>query len=423
MMKDTKQQCNPVHFFREAAPYIQAHKNKTVVIALASELIASEWLKNILSDVAILSALGLKIVLVHGTRYHIDQRLQDKVGNPQQVRITDTKTLETVKQIVGEQRVHIENTLSYILNSPPIINGEVSVIAGNFITAKPIGIKEGVDYQYSGLVRKVQTERIKQLIKNNIILLSPLGLSPTGVSYNLRYEDVAISTARAIQADKLIFISPVFKQLDKELTLQQTREQQKDYPVFADIEQAILAGVSRVHLLNGEVDGSLLLELFTREGVGTMISDNRFETIKQAELQDISEIINLIRPLEKKGVLIKRSREQLELEINNFSVLKRDNNVIACAALYPIVGSEIAEIACFVVAPDYRGQDKGDLLLNHMEEIATEQGIKMLLVLTTQTTDWFQERGFTKGSVEQLPPEKQSLYNYQRNSQVLFKSL
>jgi amino-acid N-acetyltransferase len=422
-MKVTEKQCNPVHFFREAAPYIQAHKNKTVVIALASELIASEYLKNILSDVAILSALGLKIVLVHGTRHHIDQRLQRQPHTQKQARVTDELTLETVKQVVGEQRVHIENTLGYILNSPPVINGEVSVISGNFITAKPIGIKDGIDYQYSGLVRKVQIERIKQLVNNNIILLSPLGLSPTGVSYNLRYEDVAISTATAIQADKLIFISSIFNQLPKELTLQQAREKQNDYPIFADIEQAILSGVSRVHLLNGEVDGGLLLELFTREGIGTLISDNRFETLKQASLQDIGAIINLIRPLEEKGVLIKRSREQLELEINNFSVLKRDNNVIACAALYPIANRDIAELACFVVAPDYRGQDKGDLLLNHMEEIASTQGIKTLLVLTTQTTDWFQERGFTKGAVEQLPPEKQNFYNYQRNSQVLFKAL
>jgi amino-acid N-acetyltransferase len=420
----TEPQCNPVQFFREAAPYIQAHKNKTAIVALASELIASSRLKSILSDIAILSALGLKIILVHGTRWHINQQLGIAHADAPKTRITDEATLEVVKKAVGEQRVQIENALGFILNSPPIISDEVSVVSGNFITAKPIGVMGGVDYQFSGKVRKLHGERIKQqLAANNIVLLSPLGLSPTGVSYNLRYEDVAISTATALQADKLIFISPEFQNLPKELTLQQASKKQADSSLFTDIEQAIMQGVSRVHLLNGEIEGSLLLELFTRDGVGTLISDDRFETVQSAVLNDISAIVNLIRPLEEKGILIKRSREQLELEINNFVVLKRDNNVIACAALYPIANSEAAELACFVVAPDYRGQDKGEQLLGFIEDLAKEKGYVNLFVLTTQTTDWFQEKGFAKSSVEELPPEKQGLYNYQRNSKVLFKKL
>lgn len=424
MPEPSRQHCNPVYLFREAAPYIQSHKNKIIVIALASELIASDHLKNILRDIATLSTLGVKIILVHGVRWHIDQHPNTSKQKIKGVRVTDQTSSDIIRGIVGEQRLFIENRLSFILNAPGVMSTKTSVISGNFIIAKPIGIRDGVDFLYSGLVRKLQTERIQQqLDAHNIVLLSPSGLSPTGVSYNLSYKDVAIHTAKAMQADKLVFIAKEFHALPKEMSLKQALQQQKQYPVFVDIEAAIQAGVSRVHLLDGELDGGLLLELFTRDGVGTLISDDRFEQISQANLIDIAAIIELIRPLEKQGVLIKRSREQLELEISNFYVLKRDQKVIACAALYPISDSNSVEMACFVVDSVYRGQDKGDLLLKHLEKKAKHTGFSSMIVLTTQTTDWFQERGFVVKNVKALPPKRQALYNFQRNSHVLIKPL
>lgn len=413
-----------VPFFRQAAPYIRSHQHKTMVIALASELIASPQFKRILSDIAILSTLGIKLILVHGVSHFIDQDKRVMQRKHQGIRITDEASLQLIQRIIGEQRVRIEHNLGFILNTPPIMTPEIGVVSGNFIIAKPIGIRQGVDFLYSGKVRKLQQTRLEQqLAAHNIVLLSPLGFSPTGVSYNLHYHDVAVSTAKTLQADKLIFISSHTLQLPKELTLQEAQAKAKDQPILADISQAIHAGVSRVHLLDGTVDGSLLLELFTQDGIGTLISDNRFETIQAAKLSDISAIIDLIRPLEKQGLLIERSREQLELEIDNFVVMKRDDNVIACAALYPIKQSRSAELACFVVDTHYRGQDKGDLLLKFMEEQARQQTYQHLLVLTTQAIDWFQERGFDKQSVSALPEEKKQLYNYQRNSQVLCKPL
>lgn len=424
MSDSSRQHCNPVKLFREAAPYIQSHKNKTIVIALSSELIASEHLKNTLRDIATLATLGLKIILVHGVRWHIDQHPDTGKQKINGVRVTDHISNNLIRGIVGEQRLFIESQLSFILNTPGVMNAETSVISGNFIIAKPIGVRGGVDFLYTGLVRKLQNERIQQqLDAHNIVLLSPNGLSPTGVSYNLSYKDVAIHTAKAMQADKLVFIANEFSALPKEMSLKQALQLQANYPVFVDIEAAIQAGVSRVHLLDGELDGGLLLELFTREGVGTLISDDRFEHIGQASLTDIGAIIELIRPLEKQGVLIKRSREQLELEISNFYVLKRDRKVIACAALYPIAESNAVEMACFVVDSSYRGQDKGDLLLKHLVKTATNAAFKTMLVLTTQTTDWFQERGFVIKPVTALPPKRQALYNFQRNSHVLMRSL
>lgn len=424
MSVSSRQHCNPVKLFREAAPYIQAHKNKTIVIALSSELIASEHLKNTLRDIATLATLGLKIILVHGVRWYIDQHPDTSKQKINGVRVTDHISNNLIRGIVGEQRLFIESQLSFILNTPGVMSAETSVISGNFIIAKPIGVRDGVDFLYTGLVRKLQNARIQQqLDAHNIVLLSPNGLSPTGVSYNLSYKDVAIHTAKAMQADKLVFIANEFSALPKEMSLKQALQLQTDYPVFVDIEAAIQAGVSRVHLLDGELDGGLLLELFTREGVGTLISDDRFEHIEQANLSDIGSIIELIRPLEKQGVLIKRSREQLELEISNFYVLKRDRKVIACAALYPIAESDAVEMACFVVDSSYRGQDKGDLLLKHLVKTATNAAFKTMLVLTTQTTDWFQERGFVIKPVTALPPKRQALYNFQRNSHVLMRSL
>lgn len=413
-----------VQFFRQAAPYIRSHQHKTMVIALDSELIASSYFKLILSDIAILSTLGIKLILVHGVSHFIDQEPRVTQRKYQGIRVTDETSLQLIQRIIGEQRVRIEHNLGFILNTPPILTPEIGVVSGNFIIAKPIGIKQGVDFLYSGRVRKLQQARIEQqLAAQNIVLLSPLGFSPTGVSYNLHYHDVAISTAKTLQADKLIFITAQTSLLPKEMTLQEAQDKASEQPILADISQAIHAGVSRVHLLDGTIDGGLLLELFTQDGVGTLICDNRFETIQAATLADISEIIHLIRPLEKQGLLIERSREQLELEIDNFVVMKRDENVIACAALYPIEQSATAELACFVVDSQYRGQDKGDLLLKFMEDCARQHQYQHLLVLTTQAIDWFQERGFAKQRVSALPEEKKQLYNYQRNSQILCKAL
>ena len=259
------------------------------------------------------------------------------------------------------------------------------------------------------------------------MLLSCLGFSPTGEAYNLRYEDVASFVAKQIQADKLIFINQHQYNLPREIDLQDIEELINDpastYPLLKDITSALQQGVKRVHLIDETSNGGLLLELYTRDGVGTMFTGSLYDVVRQASIDDVSGITELIEPLEVKGVLIKRSREQLELEITNFTVIKRDGKVIGCAALYEMDDNITGELACLVIHPDYRTGGRGDTLLKAITKTAKAKHLKRLLVLTTQSIDWFKERDFTFGEVEELPEKKKALYNYQRNSKVLFKSI
>lgn len=416
---------NRVSFFREAAPYIHSHRGKTFVVAFAGEVIASAKFPQVMQDLAIISSLGARLILVHGTRPQIDERLHQN-NTPIQIhngiRVTDLPTLLAAQEAIGFLRIRIENQLTHILNQPSISSNGLGIISGNFITARPMGIHDGVDYRFTGLIRRINHGLIQQqLDANHIVLLSPMGYSPTGEAYNLRYEHVAIVAAKALSADKLIFLSYQPLNMPRKLTLDEAKTYQHEFILPA--LEALDAGVDRVHLIDAEMDGALLLEMYTRDGVGTMISEDKFEQLRSATVEDISSILNLIRPLENKGTLVKRSREHLEMEIHNFHVITRDDQVIACAALYNTDDDQVGELACFVVHPQYRGSQRGDKLLDHVTQRAHQQGKTKLVALTTQTTDWFRERGFTKGKIEDLPPNKKSLYNYRRNSQVLFKQI
>ncbi len=415
-----------IDFFREAAPYIHLHRGKTFVIAFSGDVIDDPHFSSISNDIAILSALGVHIILVHGARLQIDRHLQQvdyPIDISNDLRVTDAQTLKIVKETVGSLRVEIENKLSHALNRPPIINEGLGVLSGNFITAKPVGVFEGIDYQYTGKVRKINTSLIQSLLANdNIVLLSSLGFSPTGEAYNLRYEDVANFIAKQIQTDKLIFITQNQYNLPREIDLQDIEQTTATYPLLKDIGSALKQGVKRVHVINHKENGGLLLELYTRDGIGTMFTASLYDEIRQANIDDVSGIIELISPLEEQGILIKRSREQLELEIANFIISKRDGKVIACAALYNM-DNKTGELACLVIHPDYRTGGRGDKILSAIKKLAKKKQLQQLLVLTTQSIDWFKERGFIMGTVEDLPAKKKALYNYQRNSKVLFKQL
>lgn len=419
--------CSSVSFFREAAPYIHGHRDKTFVIAFAGEVIELPQFRQIMQDVAIVATLGAKVVLVHGTRPQINARLartQTPVRLHKGIRVTDETALIAAQEAIGFLRIQIENLLSHALAQPSLHSHTLEIVSGNFITAQPLGIHDGIDYGYSGLVRKINHSFIsRQLQADHIILMSPLGYSPTGEAYNLRYEQVAITTAKALQADKLIFLSEQPLNLPPELTPEEAQAYRQHNELMPAVLEALETKVERIHLLNAQMDGALLLELYTRDGVGTLVAAEQFETLRAATVEDISGILDLIRPLEQKGTLIKRSREQLELEIHKFYIITRDREVIACVALYNTDDPDTVELACLAVNPQYRGGNRGDKLLKHVAQVAYAQGKSRLLVLTTQTTQWFRERGFVKASIDELPANKKSLYNYQRNSQVLFKQL
>lgn len=426
----SNEQSSRINFFHEAAPYIHNHRDKTFVIAISGEVIAHPRFRKILKDITVLMTLGVRVILVHGARAQVNQELdlidhQIEVKND--LRITDQITLVTAKSVIGAMRIDIENKLTSILNSPPMIQNVTGVLSGNLITAKPLGILNGVDYKHTGEVRKINVPLIHSLLESrNLILLSPLGFSPTGETYNLRYEQVASFTAKAVQADKLIYLHAETLELPRQIEKKGLNELIKQYPskhLYQDISDALNQGIQRVHLIHADIQGGLLLELYTRDGVGALFSTNNYEDIYPATIEHVKGILELIKPLEEKGTLIKRSREQLELEIDNFSVIERDQKVIGCAACYVIKDTQIGELACMAIHSDYYGQQRGDALLDYISQKALSLGLTHLLVLTTQTIDWFQERGFVLGSVDDLPKAKKELYNFQRKSKILLKAL
>lgn len=430
-----------VNWFRNSSPYIHAHRNRTFVIFFSGVAVTEPEFDNLIHDFALLKSLGVRLVLVHGIRPQIDEQLLQQGDTPKfhhHLRITDAATLQYVKQAAGLVRVEIEALLSMGVSGSPMAGAKIRVASGNFVTAKPLGVLEGIDYCYTGKVRRIDTEAIhRQLDHNNLVLISPIGYSPSGEIFNLSAEEVATEVAIALQAEKLILLteqtclSPDDNGPIQQLTTDQARTLLQQSPNIPDVLvrslhaaiQSCQQGVRRAHLINRHLDGALLLELFTRDGIGTLISSNEFETIRSATLDDIGGIMELIKPLEQQGILVKRSREKLEMEINDYVAIERDGLIIGCTAFHIMQGYPYAEIACLAVHPDYQRGARGNRLLEYLVNNAQKQAIKRLYVRSTQTMHWFVERGFNACEIEDLPKPMQSAYNYQRNSKVLYKDV
>lgn len=430
-----------VNWFRQAGPYINSHRNKTFVVLFSGEAVADERFSSLIHDFSLLHSLGIRLVLVHGARTQIEERLREagrELYYANGLRITDGEALISVKQAVGRVRIRIEATLSMGLANSPMQGARIRVVSGNFVTARPLGVREGVDYCFTGEVRRIDTQAIKTWLDNDaIVLLSPLGYSPTGEIFNVSAAEVATSAASALRADKLLLLyegagpldsvgEPV-RQLspsDTEHLLAEHHELSKDMAHYlSHALHACRAGVRRIHLVSRAVDGALLLELFTRDGVGTLITADIYEGIRSATIDDVGGILELIRPLEAKGSLVRRSRERLEMEIERFTVVERDGTIIGCAALYPFPQERLGELACVAVHPDYRNKGRADTLLRFIENKAVKHNLQRLFVLTTHTAHWFQERGFEPAEIIDLPVHKQAMYNLQRRSKVFIKSL
>ncbi|MFZ7143033.1 amino-acid N-acetyltransferase [Avibacterium avium] len=429
-----------VQWFRQSTPYVNMHRGKTFVIMLDGDTIASPNFINIINDISLLHSLGIKLAIVFGARLQINQLLEQQGITPiyhKNIRITDPQTFDLVKQAVGKLNYDISARLSLRLPHSEVIN----VVSSNFILAQPIGVDDGVDYQLSGKIRRIDSEKIQQqLNQGSIVLLGPIAPSVTGETFNLPFEEVATQVAIKLKAEKLIAFSDTQGILndqqetiadllpqDAEQYLSRLISQDQYHSSQARFLQAAIevcrAGVKRSHLLSYEEDGSLLQELFTRDGVGTQLSMESSESIRLANVADIPALLELIYPLEQQGILVKRSREQLEMEISNYTIIDRDSVVIACAALNIYPQEKMAEMACVAVHPDYRNSSRGDILLEAIQKRAKEQHIERLFVLTTRTVHWFQERGFYLAQVEDLPVEKREKYNYQRRSKILIKDL
>ena len=431
---------NSIQWFRDAAPYIHAHRGKTVVIAFDGAALLESNFPSLIEDIALLSSLGLKLVLVHGVRPQTEQALQG-AGHQTEIhkglRITDQSALAIAKQVSGSVRVDIEALFSTNTQNTAMANSALHIASGNYVTAQPVGVVDGIDHLHTGKVRKINAAAIQQQLENNhLVLLSPLGYSPTGEVFNLSAEDIAVSAASALHADKLILLMESeslqhqdgkrVDQLNAKQALLLTENSHLNEEVITHLRSAITAceqGVARTHLISRQHEGALLQELYTRDGEGCLVTNETYEDTRAAQIDDVTGILELLKPLEDSGVLVYRSREQLELEIAHFTVVERDGKVIACAALYPYITEQCAELACIAVAPEYSESGRGNALLHAIEQQAQQLAISHLFVLTTQTAHWFVERGFVESSLQQLPEQKRELYNLQRNSKVFSKTL
>lgn len=433
-----------VNWFRQSAPYVNAHRHKTFVIMVGGECIAHQNFPNIVNDIALLNTLGIKIVLVYGARPQIEDALSKNGIESQfhqQQRVTTEEAFVFIKQVIGQLQLEINAQLSRGLINTPMQGASINVISGNFITAQPIGVSDGVDLCHTGKVRRVDVNGIKrQLEQNAIVVISGIGYSMTGESFNLSAEEVATQLAVRLKADKMIGFCSEKGVLDSANNVipEMFPAQAKQRLLELESSGAILtgtaiylraaiascaAGVPRSHLVSYSDDGSLLQELFSREGVGTQIVMASSEQLRGATIADIAGIVDLIQPLEEQGLLVRRSREQLEVEIDRFTVVERDGLIIGCAALYPAKDNQSGEMACVATHPEYRKASRGDALVTKISEQAKALGLSKLFVLTTSSIHWFRERGFEPVGLDQLPIEKQALYNFQRNSKILIKNI
>jgi len=433
-----------IDWFRNSSSYINAHRKKVFVVLLTGETIAHENFSNIMHDITLLHSLGVKLVLVHGARPQISDALAQasiELKYHQGLRITDVDGLQVIKQTVGAMSIDIEAQFSMGLANSPMHGADIKVSRGNYITARPLGIIDGVDFALTGKVRKVNATAIQQhLDTNSIVLLSNLGYSPTGEVFNLSAEEVATDVAIAMRADKLILFLPQRGVMDEHGNLASALSPvaaESLFDALADdspqaqngVRESLAAAIKassksvhRCHLINFADNGALIEELFTRDGNGTLVSRDHFELLRAATIEDVGGILELIAPLEAAGVLVHRSRELLESEIDHFKVIELEGTIIACAAIYPL-DDECGEIACIAIHKDYQDSGRGDHLLRALEKQAHKQGLSKVIVLTTQTAHWFMERGFTPVAISELPIRKQQMYNYQRNSKAFRKQL
>jgi amino-acid N-acetyltransferase len=430
-----------VHWIRAAAPYVHAFRGRTFVIAFGGEVVADDSFLGVVHDVNLLVSLGIRLVVVHGCRPQVETILAQQGYESRYhhgVRITDADAMDCVLEAAGQVRARIEALLSLGLANSPMAGARNRVSSGNYITAKPMGVVDGTDMQHTGEVRRVDTEAIQQRTDDgDIVLISPIGYSPTGEIFNLTVEEVAMQVAVRLNATKLIFLMDTEgvrnsrRQLltdlstrDAEALLAHPERLAPDVRVY--LPAAVRAcdnGVKRAHLISRLHDGALLIELFTRDGVGTMVASSALANLRSATIDDVGGILAIIAPLEEQGILVRRSRERLEAEIERFVVAEYDGHIIGCAALYAFPEDRLGELAALAVHPDFRREGYGEALMTEIEARARKLKLSQLFVLTTKTAHWFQERGFRAAAVGDLPQQKQALYNYQRKSQVYRKML
>jgi len=431
--------------FRLSAKFINQFNNKTFVIAIGGEVIGDDQFKSIACDINLLHSMNINIVLVHGIRPQIDQKLKHETTKTQlikNIRVTKKEMLNDIVEVNGLIKTHIEATLSSGILDSPMLGSNIKVSSGNFITARPLGVIDGVDMELTGQIRKIDTNAITDKLSNKeIVIISPLGYSPIGDIFNLSYEQTAAHVSQAIKAEKLIYyinangILNIRGELIPELTtfkakhLIESIENPKnapfisyhDFNILKSSLYAIKNNIEKVHLINRNINGSVIEEIFTDKGSGTVLTEYSLQNIRAAEIRDINQIINIIEPLEKEGVLVVRKNKNIDKDINYFYVIEHDHNIIGTVALYQY--EEMMEIACFAIHDNYQNLGYGKKLLRFCEQKAMNKNIKNLFILTTQSEHWFIENNFSLTDRKFIPDERKKTYTIERNSKYFIKRL
>ncbi len=410
----------PIHWLRQTSPYINTHRGKTFVVWFSDSLIEADNFTTLVHDLTLLSHLGIRLVLVHGMRVQIDAELSRRQIASQygtdsyskrRMRITTTESLPAITAVIGDIRCQLESAFSTGLPNSPMSGAQISLMSGNLIVARPYGIRDGVDYQHTGELRKLRVQKIRTLLNAEmVVVLPPIGYSPTGEMFNLLSEDVAMQAAISLTADKLIFLHSDAGSIGSNLHEISTSDEQgkNEEQQFADsissvIERSTYAcknGVNRCHIVDANNPDALLRELFTRDGSGLLINSGDYDNIRLADTNSVQGIMALIKPLMADGTLTHRTEQDLERQIDSFYITEREGSVICCASLQ--IANNAAQLGCLAVHPDFRASGKASEMLDHLIKVARQKKCTQLFGLSTRTGDWFLEHGFKEGSAELL---------------------
>ncbi len=423
-----------INWFRFSAPYLRKHHGATFVIALPGEAVAHANFMNLVHDLAMLHSLGVRLIVVLGARLQIEQALAEaQLCTPLEsgIRVSTAEAMPHIIAAANSVRTELESAMSAGLLDSPLFQLNLKTLSGNFLAAKPLGVRDGIDYAYTGLVRQVDSAAIHQALDSGAaVIATTLGYSTTGEVFNLSLSDCAVKTAAAVQAQKLIGflardqLEPMLGQTVIEPVRAHefaTAAMDEAGLVYA-LADAVDQGLERAHIIAYEENGALLKELFTHDGSGLLISRKNLAEVRHAEASDVGALLELIQPLQESDTLVGRTRELLEDQIQSFAVLDIDGTAAGCAALQEL-GDNCAEIACVAVHPEFQGRGYASDLLEYQENQARTQGITRLFVLSTQAMHWFRERGYSPSEVGALPKPRQREYSEERQSKVLVKEL
>lgn len=423
-----------INWFRFSAPYIRKHRDATFVIALPGEAVAHPNFINLVHDLAMLQSLGAKLIIVQGARQQIKQALTDaNISAPLEagIRVSSTEAMPHIISASNKVRTELESAMSAGLVDSPMYQLNLKTLSGNFLSAKPLGVRNGVDYLYTGLVRQVDAKAINSALNTGAaVICNTLGYSPTGETFNLSLNNCTLEIAKTVGADKLIGFC-ANDQLQPMLDSTEVKPKRAhefatsitdDASLIDALADGVDQGIDRAHVVSYEDNGAILKELFTHDGSGLLISKKELAHVRSAETSDIGGILELIQPLQESGALVQRTRDLLEEQIQSFAVLDIDGTAIGCASLQAL-DADSGEIACVAVHKEFQGRGYASDLLNYLESRAKAAQYKQVFLLSTQASHWFKERGYQETTPDTLPQDRRELYSSERKSKVLSKVL